>query len=286
MRIQVEFDSCQFIAYSEGPMFNDVNVTNEELRAADYDRLVTELARLKSENERLKACCCRWWDVFDVSEPIPVLRWIIGTVPVVLWAVDARGVILLSEGRALEPLGLESGAMVGMSVYEVSANSPAIISAIDRMLAGEKFMEVIALPKRHYESHFIPVYNSENRVCGGVGISLEIPRRELIECHCQDAVASVQSEAFPDVACDKADSNLLTDNLRGKPLTPREIEVLKEIASGLNTKMIAHKYGVSAKTVESQRRSIMRKLQLFNVVDLAKYALREGMATLTSLHHE
>lgn len=37
---------------------------------------------------------------------------------------------------------------------------------------------------------------------------------------------------------------------------------------------------ISTKTVESHRLSIMRKLRIFNVVGLTKYALREGLAEL------
>jgi PAS domain S-box-containing protein len=70
------------------------------------------------------------------------------------------------------------------------------------------------------------------------------------------------------------------DQLKGKSLTPREMEVLKEVASGLSTKQISVKHKVSTKTIESQRLSIMRKLSLYNVADLTKYAIREGMVNL------
>ncbi len=72
----------------------------------------------------------------------------------------------------------------------------------------------------------------------------------------------------------------LRGNLKGKLLTQREREVLKELASGLSTKQIAIKHQVSTKTIESQRLSLMEKLGRYNVAELTRYALREGIISL------
>jgi len=64
------------------------------------------------------------------------------------------------------------------------------------------------------------------------------------------------------------------------PLSPREQEVLQEIASGRNTKDIAFTLGLSVKTVETHRLRIMKKLDLYSLQDLTKYAIREGISSL------
>lgn len=70
----------------------------------------------------------------------------------------------------------------------------------------------------------------------------------------------------------------------GKPaspaLSPREREVLQLMAEGLAVKEIAAKLGLSPKTVETHKRQIMCKLDIHNVAELTKYALREGLTTL------
>ena len=76
------------------------------------------------------------------------------------------------------------------------------------------------------------------------------------------------------------------DKLKGKSLTPREMEVLKEVASGLSTKQISIKHQVSTKTIESQRLSIMRKLSIFNIADLTKYAIKSGIISLDEWHNQ
>ncbi len=67
---------------------------------------------------------------------------------------------------------------------------------------------------------------------------------------------------------------------RGSALSTRESEVLKQIADGYSTKEIAFALGVSTKTIESHRMNLMEKLQINNVAELTKYALREGLTTL------
>ena len=52
------------------------------------------------------------------------------------------------------------------------------------------------------------------------------------------------------------------------------------MAEGRNTKQIAMDLHVSIKTVETHRRQIMEKLDLYSVAELTKYAIREGLTTL------
>lgn len=63
-------------------------------------------------------------------------------------------------------------------------------------------------------------------------------------------------------------------------LSEREQDVLRQIADGYSTKEIAFNLGISAKTVETHRASIMAKLDINNIAELTKYALREGMTGL------
>ena len=65
-------------------------------------------------------------------------------------------------------------------------------------------------------------------------------------------------------------------------LTPREGEVLQLLAEGRTTKQIALSLRVSTKTVETYRRQVMRKLKLYSVAELTKFAIREGITPLES----
>lgn len=56
-------------------------------------------------------------------------------------------------------------------------------------------------------------------------------------------------------------------------LSERETEVLREVASGLSTKMIAEKLGIGIRTVETHRAHAMDKLQASNTAELIKKAI-------------
>ena len=69
-----------------------------------------------------------------------------------------------------------------------------------------------------------------------------------------------------------------TPHSRGFSLTDREVEVLRYIARGLAKKEISSLMNLSVRTVDAHVRNIMEKLSIHDRVDLARYAIREGLA--------
>ena len=60
----------------------------------------------------------------------------------------------------------------------------------------------------------------------------------------------------------------------GQELTAREREIIQLIAEGKATKEIAEALGISAKTAETHRANLMRKLDLHSTADIVRYAIR------------
>jgi DNA-binding NarL/FixJ family response regulator len=60
-------------------------------------------------------------------------------------------------------------------------------------------------------------------------------------------------------------------------LTGREREVLLGIARGRTNKEIAAELGISHRTVETHRESLMRKLQIHTVAELTRFAIGAGV---------
>jgi DNA-binding NarL/FixJ family response regulator len=60
-------------------------------------------------------------------------------------------------------------------------------------------------------------------------------------------------------------------------LSVRERQVLQLIAEGTSTKDIGVQLGISAKTVESHRSKLMRKLDIHDTAGLVRYAIRRGV---------
>jgi DNA-binding NarL/FixJ family response regulator len=64
---------------------------------------------------------------------------------------------------------------------------------------------------------------------------------------------------------------------RSSRLSPREVEVLGHLARGMSKKAIAELMHVSIKTVDTHTLRLMGKLDIHDRVELARFAIREGM---------
>lgn len=60
-------------------------------------------------------------------------------------------------------------------------------------------------------------------------------------------------------------------------LTPREVDVLRNVASGRTNKEIAVRLAIGTRTVESHRESLMQKLGVRHVAGLIRIAIEEGL---------
>jgi two-component system, NarL family, response regulator NreC len=72
----------------------------------------------------------------------------------------------------------------------------------------------------------------------------------------------------------------LTQDEAAHLLTPREREVLQLLAEGKPTKEAADILNVSVKTIETHRRQVMRKLGIYSIAGLTKFAIRTRIISL------
>jgi len=101
----------------------------------------------------------------------------------------------------------------------------------------------------------------------------------------QDLVRAVETVRAGGVYHSPEVQKELADLVRGRTampgtldeLTAREREVLQCIAEGLATRDIATRLGISARTVETHRANLMRKLMVHSVAQLVRIAIREGL---------
>jgi diguanylate cyclase (GGDEF)-like protein len=75
----------------------------------------------------------------ELEEAQARLTAVVNAAPVILFATDAEGTITLSEGKALESLGLTPGRMVGQNIIDAHAGAPDVVQAVRRAMAGESF---------------------------------------------------------------------------------------------------------------------------------------------------
>ncbi|TAN47943.1 MAG: response regulator transcription factor [Methylococcaceae bacterium] len=91
------------------------------------------------------------------------------------------------------------------------------------------------------------------------------------------AVHNNQTYFCAEVSSALAEATNRHPSLAAPPLGRREEEVLKLLAEGMHAPEIGSHLHIAPSTVEVHRRNIMLKLGLHNIVELTKYAIRQGL---------
>ena len=163
------------------------------------------------------------------------------------------------------------------------------VAVLDISMPGESGLKLAArirerLPEIRVlmlSMHDHPEYVLESVRAGAHGYLL----KDTAAAELRHAIRAVEEgEAFysPPVA------RRLSDAVRGElarerrtselgTLTQREREVLEGIARGRTNKEIATELGISHRTVETHRESLMRKLRIRTVAGLTRFALELGL---------
>lgn len=181
-----------------------------------------------------------------------------------------------ADGRAAIRLVKEfSPDVVVMDISMPELNG---IDATRKILADHPGVKIIAL-SMHYDKQFV----SEIFKAGVSGYLIKDSAFDELE-HAIHLVMEGKTYINPQIASLVVES-LMSHSapIQNKPfslLTEREREVLQLISEGKSTKQIADDLNVSAKTIESHRRQVMGKLNIRNVAELTKYAIREGLTSV------
>ena len=111
------------------------------------------------------------------------LRTIVTTAPIVLFALDKNGVFTLSEGKALQKLGLQPEEAIGRSAFEMYAGYPDIIASVRRALRGAQFSVAAELPDLGlcFETHWAPIHDPDGTVVGTIGVAVDVSERNRNE---------------------------------------------------------------------------------------------------------
>lgn len=178
----------------------------------------------------------------------------------------------------------------GSEVLQLAERHRPDVAVLDISMPGESGIQVAAqLRQRLPETRILILsmydnaeYVLESVRAGAHGYIL----KDTAATELRRAIRAVQNgEAFlsPPVA------SRLTAAVRGElereartgdldSLTAREREVLRGIVGGQTNKEIAAALGISHRTVETHRESLMRKLRIRTVAGLTRFALEAGLA--------
>ena len=176
------------------------------------------------------------------------------------------------DGAAL--LDVVARTVPDVAVVDIAMPGMNGIEATRRLLAGHPRLNVIALSAFSDRRFVLEMLNA-----GAKGYLVKASAGDEL-ARAIRAIAQGQTYLCPEVA------GSIVDAARGKTspagstsanLGRREREVLALLADGKSSSEIAARLHIAVSTVEVHRRNIMRKLDLHNVAELTKYAIREGL---------
>lgn len=202
-------------------------------------------------------------------------------------SVVRQGIRHVLEGA--EEFAIVAEAENGNEVAELVAQSKPDVVVLDISMPGLSGIEVTAVLRKRFPKCrvlILSMYDNQEYVLeavrsGAHGYLLKDTAADDLAT----AIRSIHSgEAFysPPIAAKlaaavKGDFSDKDDTGELASLTTREREVLRGIARGLTNKDIATQLGISPRTVETHRESLMRKLGIRHVAGLTKLALETGL---------
>lgn len=215
----------------------------------------------------------------------------------------AQTTILIVDDHPLVLIGLRDflGAQADMTIVGVESDSSKVPQAlarlrpavliVDLMMPGSSGLEVIRRTRQAapgtrivvLSMHSDPAYVSEALREGARGYVLKcVEPEELLRAI--RAVAAGERYLSPPLSEEQVGRHAQRLRQPGiephELLTRREREVLGLVAAGKTSAEIAAQLGISVRTVDSHRANLLSKLDLRNQADLARYAIRHGIAPL------
>src|SRR5712691_6687089 len=195
-----------------------------------------------------------------------------------------QGLSLLLTGAGFQVVGEASNGREAVVLVRERAPDVAVLDVVMPLMNGLEAARqirhasprtsVLLLTSRHDEQLTLEAMQAGIRGC-------------VQKTHeAKDLIRAVRDVAAGGVYLSAALSRCVVEAYRTRtaqppdPLSPREHQVLQLIAEGRPTRDIARVLGVSVKTAESHRTSIMRKLSIGQTAGLVRYALQHGLSQL------
>jgi PAS domain S-box-containing protein len=110
-----------------------------------------------------------------------LLRQVVASVPVLLFALDRQGHVTLAEGRGLQLVGGTTGSVLGSPVFELFADAPEALRVADRALRGETFSDVVEVGGRAFEVWVMALPDDPDASVIGVAVDVTEMRRQQKE---------------------------------------------------------------------------------------------------------
>lgn len=202
--------------------------------------------------------------------------------------------VLIAEDHTLVREGLRDLLSPSLEIVDVVEDGRALIAAAERLQPDVVLLD-ITMP----QLNGLDAARHVTRVCPGcrlifvtmhaerdyVAAAFAVGAHAYVAKHAASAelLAAVQAvlrgETFvsPDIDVGPEGAPAAATSKLRDALTPRQREVLQLVAEGKTAREIGELLGISRKTVEFHKASVMRLLGLRTTAELTRYALEHGV---------
>lgn len=167
---------------------------------AVIDGLAGQAATLIALDERLAE---QRQLVLEARDGESRLRDVIASMPIVVFVLDRAGIFTLSDGGALDRIGLKPGQVVGLSAFDVYRDFPTIVDNIRAALTGEPRAWTAEVAGVIYETRTIVLRDPAGEVSGILGVAIDITERVAMETRhkqLQEEVIAVQAATLAELS--------------------------------------------------------------------------------------
>lgn len=204
--------------------------------------------------------------------------------------------IVIADDHPLSLAGLNA-ALVARDDVEVVGRATNGIDAIamirkldpdcavlDLTMPGATGLEVILELRRWgVKTHFAVVTGAGTPQVMAELVRAEVPGIFLKNLSVDDLCDGILRVAAGETVIGDAVNDLLDAAEDNQSLTTREIQVLQAIARGMTNQAASDALGISAKTIETHRTNLMRKLGVRSTASLLVRAMRDGLIDVSDI---
>jgi two-component system, sensor histidine kinase PdtaS len=177
----------------------EVTRDDYQIRVAEnsFQMLDIKCGPMRDEDGRIEGIIASGVDISDrkraeteAHKTSALLRTIVRGAPVVLFAMEANGIITLSEGHGMSKLGIGPGQSIGLSALDLYRSVPVFGTCFQRALAGETVKMENEFKGIYFETQLEPRVGQDGRIDGVIGLAIDVTEK----VHQQQKIAAQLAE--------------------------------------------------------------------------------------------
>ena len=121
-----------------------------------------------------------------------ILRAVADNLPIVVWAIDAKGVFTHHDGKGLASVGLKPGQFLGMNIFELYPED--VLLKVRAALKGELEHSLTEAHGATWETWVLPVRDAAGAIVSVVATSMDISESKRVEAKLRAQIEIIEQQ--------------------------------------------------------------------------------------------